>query len=733
MSCSCHNHQHSSVNKIKAHEHCEHGHGHEHCEHEHGHGHCGHEHGRAGKSDGAYRSHENQHSGCGCCGHGKEHGKELAVKFILSALFFASGIAAVLFSPEFKVTGNFGFSALLFVISWFIAGYSVIAASAKNILKGRVFDENFLMSVATIGAFFLGEWGEAAAVMLFYNLGELIQHSIVEKSRSNIIKLMDVRPDFARIYKNTSADNFEFSSEALSGSGEIIVNPAEVKIGSFLLIKPGEKIPLDGIITAGSADLDTSSITGEGLPRAVKEGSEVLAGFVNLNGLLAVKTTALAENTAVAKMLQLIESSQSKKAKTEKLITSFAKVYTPIVTGAAVLLAVLPPLVLNFFAGAPINGVSSFSPWIYRSLVFLVISCPCAFILSVPLGYFGGIGGCAKRGILVKGADYIDALAKTRGVILDKTGTLTTGKPEVLKILPASAGEEKEFLKKALLAEYNSNHPIARAIKKYAEEKLSGAGTVLENFAAEELKQVEDYNEKAGYGVSMKFRGKDLAAGSKLFIESILKGNIPQTEACGTCVHLAYGNAYLGAIILGDSVKQGSKEAIQKLKKLGITHIEMFTGDTAAAAKKTAEDLGIEKYKAELLPHEKVDNFVKIAAEIKSEYKKASVLFSGDGINDAPVLAAADAGIAMGGLGSDAAIEAADVVLMDDNPCLVPEGIKLARFTRAVVAENIFLSFAIKAAFLVLGAAGIAGLKAAVFADVGVALLALFNSLRLRK
>ena len=487
---------------------------------------------------------------------------------------------------------------------------------------------------------------------------------------------------------------------------------------------------MDGVIYEGSAELDTSSMTGESLPRTAEKGSPVLAGFVNLTGIITVKTTASLENTAASKMLELIESAQNRKARVERFITSFAKVYTPIVTIGAVLLSVLPPLLSALIFSTPINGWESFAPWISRGLVFLVISCPCAFVISVPLGYFGGIGGAAKRGILIKGADYIDALSKADAVVFDKTGTLTKGVLKVMTLMPAENVEKYEFLKLAALAEFNSHHPIAKAVQDCALVNLSEE--VTKTFPNAEL---TDYYEKAGKGISVNYKGKNLLAGKNSFISESIGKEIPLygDEIGGTQVYAAYDGKYIGCLILTDTLKNEAREAISDLNKLGLSRVEILTGDNEKSAKKIAEDLGIKNYTSMLLPHEKVSRFEEISDEVKAKNKKASVIFVGDGINDAPVLARSDAGIAMGGIGSDAAIEAADVVLMNDNPRLVASAIRQARFTRKIVWQNIALAFGIKIGFLTLGALGLANLWAAVFADVGVALLAVFNSLRAKR
>ena len=739
--CSCgHDHEEKDC-RMSGHDHHDHhGHGHhkhdhhEHEHHEHTHDEhcsCGHDHEekdcRMRGHDHHGHSHDDHHEHCACghdhsgCGCEHHHGssKEMVVQFGISALFFAGGIFTRIFFDEAGIQiKNFyaAFSTVLFVIAWLIAGYKVLLTSVKNILKGQVFDENFLMSVATIGAFILGDWTEGAAVMLFYNLGEVVQHSAVEKSRRSIIDLMDLRPDFARLYD--------------SDSKEKLVDPASVKIGSLVLVKAGEKIPLDGVIYEGSAELDTSSMTGESLPRTAEKGSPILAGFVNLTGVITIKTTASLENTAASKMLELIESAQNRKARVERFITSFAKVYTPIVTIGAVLLSILPPLLSALIFSSPINGWESFAPWISRGLVFLVISCPCAFVISVPLGYFGGIGGAAKRGILIKGADYIDALSKADAVVFDKTGTLTKGVLKVMTLMPAENVEKYEFLKLAALAEFNSHHPIAKAIQDCALVNLSEE--ITKTFPNAEL---TDYYEKAGKGISVNYKGKSLLAGKNSFISENIGKEIPLygDEIGGTQVYAAYDGEYIGCLILTDTLKNEAREAISDLNKLGLSRVEILTGDNEKSAKKIAEDLGIKNYTSMLLPHEKVSRFEEISGEVKAKNKKASVIFVGDGINDAPVLARSDAGIAMGGIGSDAAIEAADVILMNDNPRLVAAAVKHARFTRKIVWQNIALAFGIKIGFLTLGALGLANLWAAVFADVGVALLAVFNSLRAKR
>ena len=706
------------------------------------------------------------------------------IRFSVAAVFFIAGIILKIASEPFKMSIQFGggtysitLSSLLFVGSWFTAGLEVIQTLLKTIGKGTVFDENFLMTFATLGAFILGEWSEGAAVMLFYNLGELLQAAAVQQSRRSITNLMDLRPEFVRLYRNPADSESEHgdthdccghhheeadedcdhhhehhheecdcdgghehehhhSHEACccghhhGDADPDIVAPEDVPIGTLILVKPGEKVPLDGILVEGACSFDTSSMTGESVPRFIEAGGTVLAGFVNTDGLAVIKTTVAAENTAAAKMLQLVEHAQDRKAKTERLISSFARVYTPIVTIGAVVLALLPPLVLSAVHGSPLSW-NAFVPWISRGLVFLVISCPCAFVISVPLGYFGGLGGAAKKGILIKGADFIDSLAKTDSVVFDKTGTLTAGVLTVQQVLPAEQFSTEELLELAYIVEYHSGHPIANAVKGYVLERLGKEKTAAFEKEAAELRQ---YTEKAGSGVKMLHTGQELAAGSALFIFGNAEkqpASIAQAE--GTKVFLSYGGHYAGCIICSDSIKPQSAQAIRELRGAGIGYLEMLTGDTKRTGEKIAAELQLDCCSSELLPHEKVARFEAISAERKKGNARAVCVFVGDGINDAPALARADVGIAMGGIGSDAAIEAADVVLMTDNPQLIPQAIKSARFTRQIVKQNIVMSFVVKIAFLVGGALGVIGLWAAVFADVGVALLAVCNSLRARR
>jgi Zn2+/Cd2+-exporting ATPase len=650
----------------------------------------------------------------------------LAIRFSVAFALFAASIALSVLRP-----GSFVIlTRALFVVSWFVAGYRVAWNAVRNALRGELFDENFLMTVATVGAFAIGQWSEGAAVMLFYNLGEMVQESAVNRSRKSITDLMDVRPDVARL-----------------SEGDALVHPSSVPVGSKIRVLPGEKVPLDGKIVSGSTSFDTSRLTGESAPRDAIPGDVALAGFVNGAGLVEIRTTEAFGDTAASKMLALIEDAQNRKAKAERLITSFARVYTPIVTLGAVLLAIVPPVFGALIGGAGFSSLASwsaFAPWVSRALVFLVISCPCAFVISVPLGFFGGIGGAAKKGILVKGADYIDVLAKAKGVVFDKTGTLTRGEFAVRSVEPAgvsstgapprsaAAGSTSdvlahELVHAAAIAESRSGHPVARAILEYAK----GLGIDAQ------ATKVSDVLERAGYGVSLAHEGRTLLAGSRRLMEERGVSDLPsETESgaiAGTAVDVAIDGTWKGRIVLGDTPKDDASLAVERLRELGVRDIVMLTGDVEAAARDAARAIGITDYRSGVLPHQKVDFFDEISAKVKRERPKATVLFVGDGINDAPVLARADAGLAMGGIGSDAAIEAADVVLMNDSPLLVAEAIRSARWTRHIVMENIVLSFAIKIGFLALGAIGVATLWEAVFADVGVALLATVNSLRARR
>lgn len=624
--------------------------------------------------------------------------KYLAIRFSLAAALFVSAVVS-------DAVGLPGFAGRVFYVSaWLAAGYSVVLQALRNLRCGIVFDENFLMSIATLGAFAIGEWAEGASVMLFYNLGELVQESAVRKSRKSIVDLLDLRPESVRLDSDGSQ-----------------VHPADVAPGTRIRVHPGEVIPLDGVIVSGSSDLDTSALTGESLPRSANEGDTVFAGFVNGGGVLVIESSAPFNETAASKMIELVEHAQDRKARAEKRITAFARVYTPIVTILAGLLALAGPFVTSAFGGPAPFSREAFEPWIYRSLVFLVISCPCALVISIPLGFFGGIGGAARRGILVKGADFLDVLANAKAVVFDKTGTLTHGVFSVTGLFPTNGFDERALVRLASAAESASSHPLARAVCVRAESD----GLLPVNGS------VSSIREERGRGVSVLLDGVPVFAGSGAFLrEQGVRG--PSGDESGTTVHVARDGTYAGFIALGDELKADARQAVDELRALGVERVVMMTGDTPSAAKRAAADAGITDYEAGVLPHEKVERFEAVAESVRRAYPKGTVLFAGDGINDAPVLARSDAGIAMGAIGSDAAVQAADIVLMNDNPRSIAEAIVIARKTRSIVTQNIVLAFAVKALFLAGGAAGIASLWEAVFADVGVALLALLNSLRAR-
>jgi Cd2+/Zn2+-exporting ATPase len=579
----------------------------------------------------------------------------------------------------------------LFLAAYAILGGEVIFKAIKNILKGQVFDENFLMGVATIGAFAIGETSEAVAVMLFYQVGEFFQSTAVRRSKKSIADLMDIRPDAATVKRN----------------GRLIsVVPETVSIGETIVVRPGEKIPLDGVVLEGKSMLDTKALTGESVPRTVKPGDTALSGCINQNGVLAIEVTKVFGESTVAKIIDLVENATNKKAPTENFITTFSRYYTPIVVGLAALLAIIPPL----FTGG------EWAEWINRGLIFLVISCPCALVISIPLGFFGGIGGASKRGVLVKGSNYLEALNNLDIIVFDKTGTLTQGVFKVTALLPANGFSETTLLEHAAYAEVFSNHPIALSIK-------NAYGKTIDE------KILSDYNEISGHGINVKAKGARVLAGNDKLMK---KSGITFTESnsTGTKVYVAVDNQYAGCVVISDEVKPDSKSAIAGLKKLGVRKTVMLTGDNAQIGKAIAAELGLDEVYAELLPAQKVEKLELLDRQKKSKGKLA---FVGDGINDAPVLARADIGIAMGGLGSDAAIEAADVVLMTDEPSKLLDAVMVAKKTRRIVWQNIIFALGVKGVFLALGAFGIAGMWEAVFADVGVALIAILNAMRVLK
>ena len=605
------------------------------------------------------------------------------IRILVSAVL----VAAIWLSP---LTG--WLEGVLYLIPYFIIGYDILLKAVKGIFRGQVFDENFLMAVATVGAMALGDWREGCAVMVFYQVGELFQSYAVGKSRRSISDLMDIRPDYANIEQDGALEK---------------VDPDDVEVGTVIVVQPGERIPIDGVVTEGESAVNTSALTGESLPRQVKVGDEVLSGCVNLSGLLHIRTTKEFGDSTVAKILDLVENSSMKKAKAENFITKFARVYTPAVCGAALALAVLPPLVRLVMGSAPMWG-----DWINRALTFLVISCPCALVISIPLSFFGGIGGASAKGILVKGSNYLEALAKTDCVVFDKTGTLTKGVFQVLETQPEGM-DEQTLLGWAARAECYSNHPISQSLK------AAWGGEV-------DAEQVTDVEELGGYGLTAKVEGHAVAVGNRRLMEKL--GLAPvQPQQAGTVVFVAVDGAYAGWILLGDVVKEHARAAIRGLKAEGVAKTVMLTGDAEAAARQVADSLGVDEMHSQLLPADKVQWVERLLAERKDGRLLA---FVGDGINDAPVLARADIGIAMGALGSDAAIEAADVVLMDDDPAKIALAMRISRRTLRIVYENIVFALAVKAVCLVLGAIGIANMWLAIGADVGVMVLAVLNATR---
>ncbi|HLO52001.1 MAG TPA: heavy metal translocating P-type ATPase [Kamptonema sp.] len=584
---------------------------------------------------------------------------------------------------------------IVFIPAYLLSGWNVLNSAGRNILRGKVFDENFLMTVATLGAIAIHKLPEAVGVMLFFKIGELFQEFAIGRSRKSIKALLEIRPDYANLKENNQIKK---------------VSPETVAIGNIIIIKPGEKIPLDGEIIEGNSQIDTSAITGESVPRSVRIGETVLAGMINQTGVLTVKVTKLFGESSISRILELVENASSKKAETEKFITKFARYYTPFVVFGSLAVALIPPL---FISG--VTDTDRFL-WVYRALVLLVISCPCGLVISIPLGYFGGIGGAAKRGILVKGATFLDTLAEVKTVVFDKTGTLTKGVFKVSEVVPKSGFTEGGLIAIAAKVESQSNHPIAKSIREAYGKKIDDY-------------EVKDYEEIAGYGIRAKLDNRVLLAGNdRLLHRENITHDVCNIE--GTVVHLAVDNSYAGYILIGDEIKEDAREAISRLKRLGVKQIVMLTGDNQAAANSIAKKLGLDSYLAGLLPEGKVEAIEKILTQSGRNHK---VVFVGDGINDAPVIARADVGMAMGGLGSDAAIETADVVIMTDAPSKVAEAIQIAKKTHNIVWQNIIFAMLIKGVFIALGAFGVATMWEAVFADVGVALAAIFNATRVLK
>lgn len=581
-------------------------------------------------------------------------------------------------------------ATVLFSLSYAVVGYDILWRALTNIVHGRIFDENFLMTAATVGAIALGELGEAVAVMLFYQVGELFQEIAVNKSRKSIAELMNIRPDYAYVVRD----------------GETLkTDPYDVEVGETIVVKPGDRVPLDCVVTDGASSLDTSALTGESLPREVSAGSEVMSGCINMTGVLvACVSKPFGESTA-SKILELVENASDKKSSSENFITRFARVYTPIVVGVAVLLAVLPPLIAG----------GGWKDWIYRALSFLVVSCPCALVISVPLSFFGGIGGAGKMGILVKGSNYLEALAKTETVVFDKTGTLTEGRFEVAELNAEEGFDRESVLFFAACAESMSTHPIARSIVNECGQEVEG--------------RAESISETAGEGVSARVDGRDVLAGNARLMRRF---DIPFKEAqtAGTAVYVAIDGSFAGSIVIKDKIKRDSAQAVERLKRLGVKNTVMLSGDSSAIAREVAEKVGLDEVYAQLLPADKVE---RLETLLEKKTSGRTLVYVGDGLNDAPVLARADVGIAMGGVGSDSAIEAADVVIMTDEPARIADAVSLSRRVRRIVTENIWFAIAVKILVLLLSALGIATMWWAVFADVGVAVIAILNALRALK
>ena len=615
-------------------------------------------------------------------------------KMLARVIISAGLLTGLAFAP---VTGILRFG--LYLIPYFVIGYDILIKAAKGIKNRQIFDESFLMAIATIGAIALalyeesGDYTEAIAVMLFYQIGELFQSYAVGKSRRNISELMDIRPDYANIEKDGRLQK---------------VDPDEVAIGTTIIIQPGEKVPIDGIVTEGTSSLNTSALTGESLPRDVKEGDEIISGCINMTGLLKIRTVKEFGESTVSKILDLVENASSRKSRSEDFISKFARIYTPAVCAAALALALLPPLVRMTAMGLD----AGWEDWIYRALTFLVISCPCALVISIPLSFFAGIGGASNAGVLVKGSNYLETLSKTRIVVFDKTGTLTQGVFEVNGIHHGSMSDEK-LLEYAALAESSSSHPISKSIQKAYGKDLDRS-------------RVSNVREMSGGGVIATVDGREIAAGNDKLMDSLGIAYIPCHQA-GTVIHLAIDGKYAGHLLISDKEKPHSKEAVSELKKSGVSMTVMLTGDRKEVADLVAADLGIDRVYSQLLPAGKVE---KVEELLRNKSKKEKLAFVGDGINDAPVLSRADIGIAMGAMGSDAAIEAADVVLMDDDPLKISKAIKISRKCLRIVYQNIVFAIGVKFICLLLGALGIANMWLAIFADVGVMILAVINAIR---
>ena len=661
-----------------------------------------------GESCGCGEHHHDHDHGeeCGCGGHHHDHeheeikpkkvekpkekkeiNKDL-IKIIIGVFVYAFGI----YEMAVGNTGTFG--VVVFLAAYILIGGDVLLKAAKNLFRGQVMDENFLMSIATIGAVAIGEYSEAVGVMLFYKIGEYLQQKAVGQSRKSISALMEIKAEFANL---------------VQGGKIIQVDPEEVEVGDVIVVKPGEKVPLDGIVTEGEAMLDTSAITGESVLRSVKPGEEVVSGTINTNALIYVRVTKEYGESTVAKILDMVENAGSRKSQTENFISRFCRYYTPIVVGLALAVAFIPPLVIE---GAV------FRDWLYRGLIFLVVSCPCALVLSIPLSFFGGIGSASKNGILIKGSNYLEALRKVNTVVLDKTGTITKGVFKVTEINPVGMSED-ELLRFAAIAEANSNHPIAKSIMESYNEKSN-----------EEIKlsEIDKYEEIAAHGIKVLYNGKTILAGSSKLLDSE-SVKYEKIDEVGTTVYVAVDGKYAGCIVISDEVKEDSKRAIAEMRKVGITNVVMLTGDNEAAAAKIAEEVGLDKHYSGLLPNQKVE----ILEEIAKENSTGNTAFIGDGINDAPVLARADVGIAMGGVGSDAAIEASDIVFMTDELSKLPIAKRISEKTNKIVWQNIVFAMGVKVIVMLMSTGGVANMWEAIFADVGVALIAVLNAMRTLK
>lgn len=684
-------------------------------EHHHEHGEncgCGEHHHHEHNHDeecgcGEHHHHDHEHSeSCGCGGHHHDHDhketkpkkvekpkekKEInkdLIKIIIGVFVYAFGI----YEMAVGNTGTFG--VVVFLAAYILIGGDVLLKAAKNLFRGQVMDENFLMSIATIGAIAIGEHSEAVGVMLFYKIGEYLQQKAVGQSRKSISALMEIKAEFANL---------------VQGGKIIQVDPEEVEVGDVIVVKPGEKVPLDGIVTEGEAMLDTSAITGESVLRSVKPGEEVVSGTINTNALIYVRVTKEYGESTVAKILDMVENAGSRKSQTENFISRFCRYYTPIVVGLALAVAFIPPLVIE---GAV------FRDWLYRGLIFLVVSCPCALVLSIPLSFFGGIGSASKNGILIKGSNYLEALRKVNTVVLDKTGTITKGVFKVTEINPVGMSED-ELLRFAAIAEANSNHPIAKSIMESYNEKFE-----------EEVKlsEIDKYEEIAAHGIKVLYHGKTILAGSSKLLDSE-NVKYEKVDEVGTTVYVAVDGKYAGCIVISDQIKEDSKKAIVEMRKVGITNVVMLTGDNEAAAAKIAKEVGVDKYYSGLLPNQKVE----MLEEIASKNSTGNTAFIGDGINDAPVLARADVGIAMGGVGSDAAIEASDVVFMTDELSKLPIAKRISEKTNKIVWQNIVFAMGVKVIVMLMSTGGVANMWEAIFADVGVALIAVLNAMRTLK